>query len=108
VRRSIDGFRKTLVSEYAVNYQLFTPESLRDEFITVDQLRKSNVLVGKVNVFVYLRPTSDLYFKAAGIPAGVFTYNVSMTRIPEDVRATEYPFVWDSDGAVELQEFFGY
>ena len=96
------------MSEYAINWQLSVPESLRDEFITIDDLRKSNLLVGRLNILVYLRPSSDLYFKAPGVPAGVFTYEVNMTRIPESVKDSEYPFVWYSDGPVELDKYFGY
>lgn len=107
-RRSADGFNSKLISEYALNWKLYVPESQRDEFVTIDELRKSNSLVGQMNILLYLRPTSDLYFLAQGIPAGVFTYDVNMSRIPEPIAATEYPFVWDSDGPVELDKYFGY
>lgn len=87
---------------------LYTPASLNDDFITVEKLSQSNSLVGKLNILVYFLPTSDLYFKAPGIPAGVFSYDVSMTRIPEDIKATQYPYVTDNVGPIELDQFFGF
>ena len=96
------------MSEYAVNYQLFVPEAGRDEFITVDQMRKSSTIVGRMNLLLYFRPSSIFYPLSPGVPAGVFTYDMNMTRIPEDVRDSEYPFIWDSDGPVELDKYFGY
>lgn len=96
------------MSDFAVNYQLFVPEAGRDEFITVDQLRRSSTIVGRMNLLLYFRPTSMFYSLAPGIPAGVFSYDINMTRIPEEVRASEYPFIWDSDGPVELDKYFGY
>ena len=84
------------------------PQSRRDEFISIDELSRSNTLVGRMNILVYLRPTTDLYFQAPGEPAGVFSYDVNMTRIADTIAATEYPFVPQSEGAVELTDYFGY
>ena len=83
------------------------PASARDEFITVENLRRSSEVKGSLDILVYFQPTNDMYLQVPAMPAGVFSYNVSMTRI-NDNSNTEYPFIFRDDGPVELQEFFGY
>lgn len=85
-----------------------------------------------------MQPNTDLYVKIPGRPAGVFEYDVSMTRILpneenkpitkiptegsdsesnnensltpiiKEMKDTMYPFVYRADGPVELDQFFGY
>ena len=102
---------KDVLSDYAINWKLSVPQSLNDEFITVDDLRKSTQLVGTLKVISYIQPSNDLYLRTSGQPGGIFTYNVEMNRIGDpiqEVRATTYPFVWRDDGPVELNLYFGY
>ena len=51
-----------------------------------------------------------IYFKVPARPAGVFSYDVKMTRLEdqEGKENTEYPFVFRDAGPVELQKYFGY
>lgn len=95
-------------SDYAIRWRISVPASSRDEFITVENLRRSTELTGRLDIFAYLQPTNDLYFKVPAIPAGRFSYNVSMRRILDNNDNTEYPFVWRNDGPVELQKYFLY
>lgn len=102
---------KTVKSDYALKWRLSVPSALSDTFITVEDLRSSNTIVGTLDVIVYIQPTNDLYLTLPGIPAGVFTYNIVMTRSGDPIKSTketEYPFVWMNDGPVELDEYFGY
>eukprot|EP01038_Epipyxis_sp_PR26KG_P006582 gene6582-9048_t len=101
----------TTVSDYAINWRLSVPESLKDEFVTVQDLSKTNILVGQLNILAYFQPSSEFYFKVPAQPAGVYTYNVTLNRInnvADDTKQTEYPFVWRDDGPVELEKYFGY
>jgi hypothetical protein len=117
---TFEGFRQTLhlpdkaaplTTDYALNWQFSIPAALRDEFITVDNLRKADELVGRLNVFVYLQPSNDLYKKIGGQPAGVYKYVVEMhrknTQADRGVRATTFPFVWRDAGPLELDKYFG-
>jgi hypothetical protein len=105
------------ISDYALDWQFSVPASLRDEFLTVDDLRKSDAMVGRLHIFVYLSPTNDLYSSLSGQPVGVYKYVVNMKReagtgtgVDGDrgTADTVYPFVWRDAGAVELKEYFGY
>ena len=101
------------VSDYALNWQFSVPASLRDEFITVDDLRKSDNILGRLHVFVYASPTNDLFNSLSGQPAGVYKYQFNMNRIDANskdrgTKSTVYPFVWRDAGPVELQDYFGY
>lgn len=105
-----------------MDWKLSVPQSLRDEFITVDNLSKAKNIQGTLNIFVYLPPTSNLYLKVPSQPVGAFQYTVDMERITgdltktdynkqiatEDVEKLNYPFVPYEDGPVELDKFFGY
>ncbi len=104
---------KKIVSDYAINWIFAVPASLRDEFVTAEELAKTTKIIGKLNVLVYFQPTSDLYFKSPGKPAGVYTYEVEMNRIvdgtiKDEIRASTYPFVWKEGGPVELDKYFKY
>lgn len=63
-------------------------------------------------MYAFFQPTNDLYFKRPGVPAGVYSYDIEMTRLGDDrtkeVQDTVYPFVWRSDGPIELDQYFGY
>lgn len=105
-----------VVTDYCLNWRLTVPASLRDEFITVEDLRRTETVLGALDVYVYLQPTSDLYLQRPGRPAGVFSYNVTMRR-PEgwtqgaaerETEDTTYPFVWRDAGPVELDKYFGH
>jgi len=102
------------VGDYAINWKLSTPASLKDEFVNVEDLRKTDRLVGRLNVLVYLRPSHPLYVsysRRGPQPVGVFSYNVSMQRIGDLINETKnsvYPFVFRFDGPVELDKYFGY
>lgn len=111
--RSDAGFSTPIVTDYAVNWKLFVPASQRDEFVTVEDLARTDTLVGTLNFLVYFQPSNDLYFLEPGSPAGIFTYNVTMKRFNNENRKAEtdkaiYPFVWRNDGPVELDKYFGY
>ena len=99
-------------SYYCLNWQLFVPASSRDEFVTAADLARTNLIIGRLNILSYLRPSSDLYLQLPSRPAGVFSYNVTMTRRGGDrsaeVQAATYPFVWRADGPVELDQYFKY
>jgi hypothetical protein len=99
------------VGDYAVNWKLSVPASQKDEFITVKDLSKSQLILGTVDVLSFFRPSNDLYFKVPKEAAAVFTYNVTMERIgdvKESTSSTIYPFVWRDQGPIELNEYFGY
>lgn len=103
--------KKIIKGDYALKWKLSVPAALNDTFITVQDLRSSNEIVGTLDVLVYVQPTNDLYMTLPGRPAGVFSYNVFMERLGDPVKMTkdtEYPFVWGSDGPVELDQYFGY
>ena len=71
--------------------------------------RDTKSLIGTLDVLVYLQPDNKYYMNVPASPVGVFTYNVTMNRIPtEDQRSIVYPFVWRDDGPVELDKYFGY
>ena len=99
-------------SDYAIDWQFSVPASLRDEFITVDDLRKSDTIVGRLHIFVYLPPSDDLYNSLSGQPVGVYKYTVHMNRMAttgdRGTKNTVYPFVWRDVGPVELEKYFGY
>ena len=99
-----------LVSDYALNWQFSVPASLRDEFITVDDLRKADEVVGRLNVFVYVQPGTDIYKKLGGQPVGVYKYIVNMQRkntlADRGVQTTVFPFVWRDAGPIELDDYF--
>ena len=70
------------MGDFAVSWKLTVPASAQDEFITAEDLRRTDRLEGQLRVLVFLRPTHVLYTKApGGMPVGVFAYNVSMNRI---------------------------
>lgn len=101
------------VSDYALDWQFSVPASLRDEFITVDDLRKSDTILGRLHVFVYVSPSSDLYSSLSGQPVGVYKYQVNMNRVDASskdrgTKSSVYPFVWRDVGPVELRDYFGY
>ena len=64
--------------------------------------------MGSLDILVYFQPTSDLYLLNPAKPAGVFSYNVTMSRIQDENDNTEYPFIWRNDGPVELDKYFKY
>ena len=98
-----------LISLYLYStHILAVPASARDEFITVENLRRSSEVNGKLDILLYFQPTNDMYLQVPGKPAGVFSYDVHMKRIDDPGDNTEYPFVWRDDGPVELQKYFGY
>lgn len=103
---------KKIVSDYAINWIFAVPASLRDEFVTAEELANTTKIIGKLNILAYFQPTNDLYYKSPGKPAGVYTYDVEMTRLSSDVKqeisASTYPFVWREDGPVELDKYFNY
>lgn len=107
---------KPVVTDYCLNWRLTVPASLRDEFVTVEDLRRTTEVVGALDVYVYLQPSNDLYLNRPGRPAGVFTYNVTMHRkdgfddssASLETEKTTYPFVWRDVGPVELDRYFGY
>ena len=102
---------KTVIGDYAVNWKLSVPASLKDQFVTVEDLSKSDLLIGSLNIYVYFQPNNKYYMLVPAKPAGVYSYNVTMTRLGDvvaDTKNTVYPFVSRFDGPVELQEFFGY
>lgn len=103
---------RSVIGDYALNWKLSAPAALADEYITVVELSKSDLVLGTLEVLVFLQPTSDLSMR---VPprraAGRFIYNVTMHRIgsPETAtRSTEYPFVFRDAGPVELDKYFGY
>lgn len=99
------------MGDYALNWRFKTQSSVRDEFVNVEDLSKTKSLLGNLDVLVYFRPTNDLYFKAPGVPAGIFSYEFTMERIGDPAKETAdtvYPFVWRGDGPVELDQYFGY
>jgi cold shock CspA family protein len=104
--------RKHIIkSDYALKWKLSVPAALNDTFITVQDLRSSNIIIGTLDILVYVQPTNDLYMTLPGRPAGVFSYNIVMERLgdpTEMTNNTEYPFVWKDDGPVELDQYFGY
>ena len=80
-----------------------------EEYQSIEQISKSTKLIGTLDIFSYLQPTTDLYLETRGKPVGRFTYNLEMTREPnQSIRSTRYPFIWRSDGPVELDQYFGY
>lgn len=99
-------------SDYAIDWQFSVPASLRDEFITVDDLRKSDNIIGRLHIFVYLSPSDDQYNSLSGQPVGVYKYTVNMnrevTKKDRGTKNTVYPFIWRDAGPVELQDYFGY
>lgn len=103
----------TVRSDYALNYKLLVPASSRDEFVTVEELAKSNTIIGTLSVLAYFQPTNELYMKIPGKPAGVYTYDIVMNRlgtddIQEEIKRSQYPFIWRDDGPIELDKYFGY
>ena len=46
----------------------------------MDDLRKADEVVGRLNIFVYLQPSNDLYKRLGGQPVGVYKYVVNMKR----------------------------
>lgn len=110
-KKSFLGKPKVVYSDYTINWKFSAEASLRDEFVTVEDLRKTRKLLGELNVLVYIQPSNDLYFKVPRAPAGVFTYDMVMDRIGDEFQETEktvYPFVWRDAGPVELNKYFGY
>ena len=110
-KKSFVGKPKVVYSDYTLNWKFSAAGSLRDEFVTVEDLRKTKKLFGELNVLVYVQPSNDLYFKVPGEPAGVFTYDMIMDRMGDEFEETEktvYPFVWRDVGPVELDKYFGY
>lgn len=100
-----------MYSDYTMNWKFSAEASLRDEFVTVEDLRKTRKLFGELNVLVSVQPSNDLYFKVPGAPAGVFSYDMVMDRMGDEFEETEktvYPFVWRDVGPVELDKYFGY
>ena len=105
---------KPAVTDYCLNWRLTVPASLKDEFVTVEDLRRTPVVLGALDVYVYLQPSNNLYIKRPGRPAGVFTYSVVMRRsdgFDESAATrltaqTEFPFVWRNQGAIELDNYF--
>lgn len=100
-----------MYSDYTMNWKFSAEASLRDEFVTVEDLRKTRKLFGELNVLVSIQPSNDLYFKVPGAPAGVFSYDMVMDRMGDEFEETEktvYPFVWRDAGPVELDKYFGY
>jgi hypothetical protein len=84
---------------------------MRDEFVTLEDLRKSKKIFGEMNVLVYFQQSNDLYAKLPGSPAGVFSYDLVLNRLGDEFEETEksvYPFVWRDAGPVELDKYFGY
>lgn len=67
-----------------------------------------------MQVLVYFNMDNDLYLKVPAQPAGVFKYSVDMERVggldgaKEEIAKCQYPFVWQRDGPVELDQYFGY
>ena len=114
---TVEFIRQTLISgderpkktDYTLNWQFSVPASLRDEFVTVDDLRKADTVVGRLNIFVYVQPSNDLYLKLKGQPVGVYKYVVNMKRIETEADRgadeTVFPFVWRAAGPVELDYF---
>jgi hypothetical protein len=103
--------KKIIKSDYALKWTLSVPSALNDTFITVEDLRSSNTIIGTLDILVYVQPTNDLYMTLPGKPAGVFTYSIIMNRLNDPIKntkETEYPFVWMNDGPVELDQYFGY
>ena len=91
-----------------MHWKLSVPASNRNEFIKVEDLARSTEINGNLDFLVYFQPTNDMYLKVPAIPAGVFSYNVSMIRILDPSDNTEYPFVWRDDGPIELDKYFKY
>jgi hypothetical protein len=94
---------------------LFTPQSLKDEYITVNDLSKTDDIVGQLNVFAFVQPTDDLYLQIPARPAAVYTYDVKMERIArtseakkQEISDTLYPYIPRTEGPVELDQYFGY
>lgn len=109
--RTFKGNPKVTYSDYTINWKFFSEASLRDEFITLEDLRKSRRLFGEMNVLVYFQPSNDLYFKLPGAPVGVYSYDMVLDRIGDEFQETEntvYPFVWRDVGPIELDKYFGY
>jgi len=105
----IENNKKSIIQgEYALNWKLRTSASGRDQFVTVDQLRKSTDLEGSLDIYVYLSPTDELYDKEPKKPVGVFSYDISLERIKGNSKNTIYPFVPNDVGPIELNEYFGY
>jgi len=112
-KRPKSGSDKEVVTtgDYAMNWKLSVPASQKDEFITVLDLSKSPIIIGTLDVLTFFQPTNDLYLKLPKEAAGVFSYNITMMRIgteAESTTNTEYPFVWQDAGPVELGQYFGY
>ena len=112
-RTEAGKFPSRRVSDYAFNWKFSVPGSSRDEFVTVDDLRKANTLDARLNVLAYVQPTNDIYRKFGPLPAGVYKYDVKLQRKNSDNPKQEtaisaYPFVWRDAGPVELDKYFGY
>jgi hypothetical protein len=128
---NLDGSKEHQESTYAINWQLSVPQSAADEFATEEDISQSDHLIGKLNLFIFMPTTSDYYIqhslqaksiRNAIAPVGVYSYIVDMHRLISDVstapneeeaRKNEidkiaYPFVWRTDGPVELDKYFGY
>lgn len=98
-----------------MQWQISSRDSSQDRFVTVEELSKSDELLGKLNVYAFFQPSDDLYFLSPGRPAAVYSYDLHMQREAttaeakhEEVIGTEYPFVPYHVGPVELDKFFGY
>lgn len=96
------------IGEYALNWKFRTPASGKDQFVTVDELRKATALEGSLDIYVYLRPTDVYYNKEPRSPVGVFSYDITLDRIKGNDGTTLYPFVPAEVGPVELNKYFGY
>jgi len=105
------GRARKSVGEYALVWRISVPASSRDEFVTTENLRKTNALIGTLDVYSYLSPMDVLYSQEPKYPVAVYSYAVEMKRSEDDAASlanTVYPFVPSSAGPVELDRFFGH
>ena len=113
-------FSKKVVSDYAINWKFSAPGSFEDTFVTAEDLSKTNTLIGKLDILVYLQPSNEFYLTVPAKPAAVFSYNVTMNRLYDDkdnnnnnnnvqtVQKSQYPYPPGGTGPIELTNFFGH
>lgn len=98
-------------SDFALRWTLApAPSDENQGSLTATQLAKVPTVTGTLEVLAYYAPTSDMYLKAPGVPAAVYTYDVRMKRLTEDgsMLPKSYPYVPREAGPVELDRYFGY
>jgi len=107
-RTNTDGSKDSkVVGAYALVWRVSVPASDGDAFVTTDNLHKTQALIGTLDVYAYLSPTDMLYAREPKYTVAVYSYDVDITCAGvTSGDDTVYPFVPDSAGPVELDQFF--